>query len=179
MLGQGGMAASLPADELWYIRDYAADQGQPINRHSLFLRADWADAFIPKLELGGFIDTDLNDGSSLLQFGAMPARGAPTSAACRWPRRCCSILHATCDQADPAVDLGMDDGAPTLLRAGINAPACPAEGCSAAPQDRRQCDCAATAARRGLARYRARCSVPGPYPRSHDHVRIRLDNTVP
>ena len=66
MLSLGSTAASLPADELWYIRGYAADQGQSINRHSLFLRADWADAFIPKLELGGFIDTDLSDGSSLL-----------------------------------------------------------------------------------------------------------------
>jgi hypothetical protein len=30
---------------LWYIRDYALDQQQPVSQHSLFLRADWVDAF--------------------------------------------------------------------------------------------------------------------------------------
>ncbi len=69
-IGQGAAAGSPAAAELWYIRDYAADQQQPINRHSLFLRADWTDAMVPKLELSGFIDTDLHDGSSLLQLGA-------------------------------------------------------------------------------------------------------------
>jgi negative regulator of sigma E activity len=69
-IGRGTTAASLVAAELWYVRDYAADQQQPINRHSLFLRADCTDAFVRKLELSGFIDVDLHDGSSLLQFGA-------------------------------------------------------------------------------------------------------------
>jgi len=69
-LGQNSAAASLVAGELWYVRDYAADQQQPINRHSLFARADWTDALVPKLELSGFMDMDLHDGSSLLQLGA-------------------------------------------------------------------------------------------------------------
>jgi len=69
-LGQGSAATSLTAGELWYIRDYAADQQQPITRHSIFLRADWTDALVSKLELSGFIDTDLHDGSSLVQVGA-------------------------------------------------------------------------------------------------------------
>lgn len=64
-----GRSASVPA-ELWYIRSYASDQQEPISRHSLFLRADQVDAFIPRLELTGFINTDLYDGSSLVQVEA-------------------------------------------------------------------------------------------------------------
>jgi len=65
----GSNNPAVPA-ELWYIRDYALDQQQPIAQHSVFLRADWVDAFVPKLELVGFIDADLRDGSSLMQLGA-------------------------------------------------------------------------------------------------------------
>ncbi|HLI51816.1 MAG TPA: hypothetical protein VKU87_08465 [Thermomicrobiaceae bacterium] len=56
--------------ELWFIRSYALDQQEPISEHSLFLRADWVDAFVPNLELVGFINTDLYDGSSLVQLEA-------------------------------------------------------------------------------------------------------------
>lgn len=56
--------------ELWFIRDYALDQQQLLSRHALFLRADWVDAFVPKLELAGLIDTDPRDGSELLQLSA-------------------------------------------------------------------------------------------------------------
>jgi hypothetical protein len=31
---------------------------------------DWVDALVPKLEVSGFIDTDLTDGSTRLQLGA-------------------------------------------------------------------------------------------------------------
>ncbi len=55
---------------LWYIRDYALDQQEPMATHSAFLRADWQDAFIPKLELTAFTSVDLRDGSSLTQFTA-------------------------------------------------------------------------------------------------------------
>jgi hypothetical protein len=65
----GHNTPTIPA-ELWYIREYALDQQQPVTRHSLFLRADWVDAFVPRLELVGFIDTDLHDGSSLVQVSA-------------------------------------------------------------------------------------------------------------
>jgi hypothetical protein len=66
-----GMTSSSPiARELWFIRAYALEQQEPISEHAIFLRADWVDAFIPKLEITGFINTDLYDGSSLVQLGA-------------------------------------------------------------------------------------------------------------
>jgi len=69
-IGQAlGSNPAIPA-ALWYIRDYALDQQQPVSQYSLFLRADWVDAFVPKLELVGFINTDPQDRSSLLQLGA-------------------------------------------------------------------------------------------------------------
>jgi hypothetical protein len=58
------------AGPLWFIRSYALDQQEPVGRHSAFLRADWVDAFIPQLELTGFVDIDLYDGSSLVQLTA-------------------------------------------------------------------------------------------------------------
>jgi hypothetical protein len=64
------VGSSPVAGELWYLRDYALDQQYPISRHSAFLRADWIDAFVPKLELAGFINTDLYDGSGLAQLTA-------------------------------------------------------------------------------------------------------------
>jgi len=63
--GPAGLAAAL-----WYIRSYAVDQQEPISQNSLFLRADRGDALFPGLELIGFINTDLRDGSSLLQVEA-------------------------------------------------------------------------------------------------------------
>jgi hypothetical protein len=69
-LGRGHAAASPIAADLWYVRSYAQDQQDPISRHSLFLRADWVDAFVPSLELTGFVNTDLYDGSGLLQLSA-------------------------------------------------------------------------------------------------------------
>jgi hypothetical protein len=67
---QGNSRSSPVAGALWYIRNYAADQQQPISRSFAFLRADWVDAFIPKLELSGFIDADLHDGSARVQLSA-------------------------------------------------------------------------------------------------------------
>ncbi len=58
------------AGALWYMRAYATDQQQPISRRFAFLRADWVDAFVPKLELIGFVDADLIDGSSRFQLSA-------------------------------------------------------------------------------------------------------------
>lgn len=66
----GRVAGSPVAGELWYLRDYALDQQYPISRHSVFLRADWVDAFVPQLELTGFVNTDLYDGSGLAQLTA-------------------------------------------------------------------------------------------------------------
>lgn len=67
--GAPGASANV-TKELWYFRSYAAEQQDPLSVHSLFLRADWVDAFIPRLELTGFINMDLYDGSSLVQVTA-------------------------------------------------------------------------------------------------------------
>ena len=68
--GRDSGASSPVARELWFIRSYALDQQQQLSRHGLFLRADWTDAFVPRLQLTGFVNTDLYDGSSLVQLGA-------------------------------------------------------------------------------------------------------------
>ena len=68
--GRGRSASSPIAQELWYLREYAQDQQDPISRHSVFLRADWVDAFVPNLELTGFVNPDLYDGSGLFQLTA-------------------------------------------------------------------------------------------------------------
>lgn len=66
-----GMAATSPvARQLWFIRGYAQEQQEPLGQHSLFLRVNWVDAFVPKLDLTGFINTSLQDGSSLAQISA-------------------------------------------------------------------------------------------------------------
>jgi hypothetical protein len=57
-------------NELWYIRAYALDVEQPMSRQGAFLRFDWVDAFIPKLELTGFINVDVFDGSQTAQLTA-------------------------------------------------------------------------------------------------------------
>jgi hypothetical protein len=41
-----------------------------MSKHSLFLRADWSDAFIFNLELTAFANIDLYDGSTLGQVTA-------------------------------------------------------------------------------------------------------------
>lgn len=69
-VGTSAPALPLVADELWLIRDYALEQQRPISRNSAFVRADWVDAFVPKLELVGLIDVDLRDGSELVQLSA-------------------------------------------------------------------------------------------------------------
>jgi hypothetical protein len=70
----GASGGAVPEDETdssgTRIRGYALDQQEPLTRHSLFLRADWIDAFIPHLEITGFINTDLYDGSELAQIAA-------------------------------------------------------------------------------------------------------------
>jgi len=68
--GSGHGAQSPAALELWYLRDYALDQQEPISRNFVFLRADRVDAFVPKLELTGLLDVDLRDGSALVQMSA-------------------------------------------------------------------------------------------------------------
>lgn len=68
--GSAAGASSPIAGALWYVRQYAADQQDLISRRFVFLRMDWVDAFVPKLEVSGFAETDLADGSTRLQLGA-------------------------------------------------------------------------------------------------------------
>jgi len=68
--GRGATPGSAVAGQLWYIRGYAVDQQEQLGRSAAFLRADWVDAFVPKLELSGFVYTDLLDGSARLQLTA-------------------------------------------------------------------------------------------------------------
>ena len=63
-------ASAFPSGALWFIRGYASDQQEPIARNSLFLRADWQDAFVQDCALTGFVATDLGDGSGLAQVTA-------------------------------------------------------------------------------------------------------------
>ncbi|HEY1722678.1 MAG TPA: hypothetical protein VGG27_15645 [Magnetospirillaceae bacterium] len=52
---------------LWYIRSYAQDQQEPMSQQEVFLRADWTDAFIDKLELSAIAFVNVYDGSMLTQ----------------------------------------------------------------------------------------------------------------
>jgi hypothetical protein len=69
---QGERLGGVPGvdNELWYVRAYALDIDQPISRQGAFLRFDWVDAFVPKLELQGFVTVDLFDGSEFAQLEA-------------------------------------------------------------------------------------------------------------
>lgn len=68
--GEGRPDSSPIVRGLWYIRDYAAGQQEPMQRNSVFLRADWVDAFVPKLELTAFALVDAGDGSTRWQVEA-------------------------------------------------------------------------------------------------------------
>ena len=64
-----GRAPAL-ARPLWYIRGYASDRGEPASRQTAFLRFDWTDAWVRKLNLNGFANVDLYDGSALTEIAA-------------------------------------------------------------------------------------------------------------
>lgn len=66
----GGLHVAPVEAELWYIRDFALDQQEPINRQQVFLRADWQDAFVRDLELTAFVNMDVRDYSSFAQATA-------------------------------------------------------------------------------------------------------------
>jgi hypothetical protein len=55
---------------LWYLRSYAQDQQEPIDRHAAFVRVDWQDAFVTDLELTGLATINLQDASAFLQATA-------------------------------------------------------------------------------------------------------------
>ena len=58
------------AKQLWYIRGYAVDQQEQSTEQAAFIRADWTDAFGLNLELSGFVNVDLRDGSGQTQGAA-------------------------------------------------------------------------------------------------------------
>ena len=55
---------------LWYLRSYAQDQQEPIERHAVFVRWDWQDAFVTDLELTALATVNLQDASAFLQATA-------------------------------------------------------------------------------------------------------------
>lgn len=65
----GGSNRQLAA-ELWYVRQYAADQQEPLMQQELFLRFDWQDALINYLDLGAVAFVSPYDGSLLAQSSA-------------------------------------------------------------------------------------------------------------
>jgi hypothetical protein len=67
----GHRAPAAISSTLWYIREFAADQQEPLSRHEVFLRADWNDAFVRNLELSAFALVNADDGSTLTQLSAI------------------------------------------------------------------------------------------------------------
>jgi len=51
----GQSATSGVVSALWYIRSYANYQQVPTSQHSIFLRANWVDAFVPYLDLRAIV----------------------------------------------------------------------------------------------------------------------------
>ena len=66
-IGSDPAAAPGIASELWYIRGYAVDRQEQSTEQAAFIRADWTDAFGLNLELSGFVNVDLRDGSGQAQ----------------------------------------------------------------------------------------------------------------
>jgi hypothetical protein len=66
-IGSEPAAPPALANELWYVRGHALDQQQQNTEQAAFIRADWTDAFGVNLELSGFANVDLRDGSGQAQ----------------------------------------------------------------------------------------------------------------
>jgi hypothetical protein len=58
------------ASEFWFIRQYAADQQEPLMQQQIFLRFDWQDLIPSKLNAGGIFFISPRDGSVLAQVSA-------------------------------------------------------------------------------------------------------------
>jgi len=65
-----GRSNRLAAQELWFIREYAMDQQEPLIQRQVFVRVDWQDAFVQYLNLGLVSFVNPFDGSSLTQLSA-------------------------------------------------------------------------------------------------------------
>jgi hypothetical protein len=64
----GGPGATLIQGELWYLRDYAAAQQEPINRQTVFARIAKDDWLTPKLSVSALSIWDLTHNSWLAQL---------------------------------------------------------------------------------------------------------------
>ena len=53
--------------QLWSIRGFAQEAQEPLGRHYLFIRSNWQDAFVKKLDLTGILKINLLDGSFFVQ----------------------------------------------------------------------------------------------------------------
>ncbi len=56
--------------QLWAIRGYARDRGEPLGEHSLFLRSVWEDAGVDNLDLTGLAQLGLRDAGAVVQLRA-------------------------------------------------------------------------------------------------------------
>ena len=65
-----GRANSTLARELWFVRQYATDQQEPLMQHEFFLRFDYPDVIQSKLNLGTVAFISPYDGSVLAQASA-------------------------------------------------------------------------------------------------------------
>jgi hypothetical protein len=65
-----GNTNSQLASELWFIRQYAADQQEPLTQHEIFLRFDWQDFIPSKLNIGAVMFVSPYDGSIMAQASA-------------------------------------------------------------------------------------------------------------
>jgi hypothetical protein len=66
--GSAPGAASWVAPGLWFVRDYANDQQEPVARHQVFARVAWPKAIARDLEIDAFALVDAYDGSTLAQL---------------------------------------------------------------------------------------------------------------
>jgi hypothetical protein len=66
-IGSGPETPAALANELWYVRGYSLDRQEQNTEQAAFIRADWTDAFGLNLELSGFANVDLRDGSGQAQ----------------------------------------------------------------------------------------------------------------
>lgn len=66
-----GTPNSFVAPVLWYLRGYANAQQEPISKHQMFARAEWADAFIKHLNVRAFALFSLLDASLFGQLSVV------------------------------------------------------------------------------------------------------------
>ncbi len=66
--GSAPGAPTFVPGELWFVRGYASDEGEPLARDELFVRADFPKTLRHDIDLSAFAFVNLQDGSSLSQL---------------------------------------------------------------------------------------------------------------